>query len=237
SFVPGPSSLVLRYSLPVLYACPGVPTRRPDGQGAKDKGPRTKDQGRVPNNGTQTVRWLPIPNPTVGKAPTVATPSGMRDSALPSTRAGRKGPPLRAGVRGSSIRIARAMIVKRDRSRTGEVGGDGGGAGRDPPRQAAGVRGGCEDADGRGRIRGGEGVAGAASRADGDHAVEVIAARAGVQVRASGLQDDVRSGVQVEAGVNVDFIDLRRILDGEDVGGGGGLRLDEEFPVAARSSA
>src|SRR5205814_1877056 len=39
------------------------------------------------------------------------------------------------------------------------------------------------------------------------------------------------------AGVNVDFIDLRRILDGEDVGGGRGLRLDEEFPVAAYSSA
>src|SRR5204862_4814498 len=78
---------------------------------------------------------------------------------------------------------------------------------------------------------------GAGSRADGDHAVEVIAARAGIQVRASGLQDHVRSGVQVEAGVNVDFIDLRRILDGEDVGGGSGLRLDEEFPVPPRSSA
>jgi len=129
------------------------------------------------------------------------------------------------------------MIVKRDGSRSGEVGGDGGSAGGDPPRQAAGDRGRRQDADRRGRIRGGEGVAGAASRADGDHAIEVIAARARIQVRACGLQDHVRSGVQVEAGVNVDFIDLRRILDGEDVSGGRGLRRDEEFPVAARSSA
>src|SRR5438552_10554829 len=76
SFVPGPSSFVSRSRFCTLD--PGVPTRRPDGQGAKDKGPRTKDQGRVPNNGTQTVRWLPIPNPTVGKAPTVATPHGAQ---------------------------------------------------------------------------------------------------------------------------------------------------------------
>jgi len=78
------------------------------------------------------------------------------------------------------------MIVKRDRSRSGEVGGDGGSAGRDPPRQAAGVRGRRQDADRRGRIRGGEGVAGAASRADGDHAIEVIAARAQVHAKVGG---------------------------------------------------
>src|SRR5437773_58619 len=61
-------------------------------------------------HGTRTVPWLPIPipipipipNPTLGKAPTVATCSGMRHSdALPSTRAGRKGPPLRAAAAGS----------------------------------------------------------------------------------------------------------------------------------------